>query len=51
MQKIPYMLVVGQKEKDSGKLAIRTRDGKVEENISIDDFIARVNKEIKGRAC
>jgi len=50
MQKIPYMLVVGQKEKDSGALAIRTRDGKVEENISVDDFIARARKEIETRA-
>ena len=50
MQKIPYMLVVGQKEKESGKLAIRTRDGKVEENVSVDDFIARVKKEITERS-
>ena len=51
MQKIPYMLVAGQKEKEGGKLAIRTRDGKVEENVSVDDFIARVRTEIKERSC
>ncbi|MCX6770911.1 MAG: threonine--tRNA ligase [Candidatus Micrarchaeota archaeon] len=51
MQKIPYMLVVGQKEKESGMLAIRTRDGKVEENIPVDIFIARVKKETGTRAC
>jgi threonyl-tRNA synthetase len=51
MRKIHYMLVVGQKEKDSGKLAIRTRDGKVEENVSVDSFIARVKKEIAERLC
>jgi len=49
MQKIPYMLVVGQKEKESGNLSIRTRDGKIEENVSIDGFIARVKKEADGR--
>jgi len=47
MEKIPYMLVIGQKEKDSGNFAVRTRDGKVEENIPIDSFIERVKKEIK----
>jgi threonyl-tRNA synthetase len=49
MEKIPYMLVVGQKEKDSGSLAIRTRDGKVEESVPLDAFIARVADEIKSR--
>ncbi len=47
MGKIPYMLVIGQKEKDSGALAIRTMDGKVEENVPIGSFIERVKKEIK----
>jgi len=51
LEKIPYMLVVGQKEKDSGNLIIRTLDGKQEENVSVDSFIARVKKEIKERIC
>ena len=51
LEKIPYMLVVGQKEKDSGSLVIRTLDGKTEENVLVDAFIARVAKEIKERAC
>ncbi|MFA6907910.1 MAG: threonine--tRNA ligase [Candidatus Micrarchaeia archaeon] len=51
LEKIPYMLVVGQKEKEGGSLVIRTLDGKQEENVSVDAFIARVAKEIKERAC
>ncbi|MCX6769123.1 MAG: His/Gly/Thr/Pro-type tRNA ligase C-terminal domain-containing protein, partial [Candidatus Micrarchaeota archaeon] len=51
LEKIPYMLVVGQKEKDSGNLVVRTLDGKQEENVLLEAFIARVKKEITGRAC
>ena len=50
MEKIPYMLVVGQKEKESGKLAVRTRDGAVEENVLIEEFMKKVEKEIETRA-
>ncbi len=50
LEHIPYMLVIGQKETTSGKLAVRTRDGKVENDIPIDLFIARVNDEIKSRS-
>jgi threonyl-tRNA synthetase len=50
LRKIPYMLVVGQKEAESGKLAVRTRDGKVEEGVPAADFIAKVKKEIETRA-
>ncbi|MEM4634186.1 MAG: threonine--tRNA ligase [Candidatus Anstonellaceae archaeon] len=49
MEKIPYMLVIGQKEKDSGKLAVRTRDGKVQEGVPIGEFIEKVKKEIAER--
>lgn len=50
MQKIPYMLVVGQKEKESGNLAVRTRDGKVEESVPLPDFISKVKREIDTRS-
>jgi len=50
LEHIPYMLVIGQKEKDSGKLAVRTRDGKVENDVPINLFISRVNDEIKSRS-
>jgi threonyl-tRNA synthetase len=38
---IPYMIVIGQKEVDSGILSIRSREGK-EEKIDIDSFIKSV---------
>ncbi|MEM4555045.1 MAG: threonine--tRNA ligase [Candidatus Anstonellaceae archaeon] len=46
LEKIPYMLVIGQKELESGRLAVRHRDGKIENDIPIDDFINRVKTQI-----
>lgn len=50
MQKIPYMLVVGQKEKESGKLAVRKRDGKITEGVPLSKFTADLKSEIEARA-
>ena len=50
LQYVPYMLVVGQKEKDSGNLAVRTRDGKVENDVPVASFIAKVKKGILERS-
>ncbi|MBE6349816.1 MAG: threonine--tRNA ligase [Spirochaetaceae bacterium] len=36
-EKIPYMLVVGQKEMDEGKVTIRFRDGRPQQTLSIEE--------------
>jgi threonyl-tRNA synthetase len=46
MQKIPYMLVVGQKEEEEGLVAVRSRFLGDEGQKSLDDFIAAVKEEI-----
>ena len=46
MQKIPYMLVVGDKEAESDSVAVRTRAGGDEGVMSVDDFMAKCLKEI-----
>ena len=47
LQKIPYMLVVGEKEASSDTVAVRSReDGDLGTN-TIDEFIEKVVKEIK----
>lgn len=38
IQKVPYLLVVGDQEMENGTLAVRTRDGKDLGTYSIDDF-------------
>jgi len=40
MQKIPYMLVIGDKEVDAGAVAPRTRDGKNMGSVPVEEFIA-----------
>jgi threonyl-tRNA synthetase len=44
--KIPYTIVIGEKEKASGKLAVRDRKGKQEFGVDFDKFVARLEKEI-----
>ena len=46
--KIPYLITVGDKETESNKLAVRTRDNKVD-FIEKKDFIEKVVNEIKNR--
>lgn len=49
LAKVPYMLVVGEKEMQEGKVAIR-RQGKGDLGVkSIDEFIPEIKKEIKER--
>jgi len=47
MQKIPYIIVVGDKEMNSNELAIRIRGQKEIENIDIDTFIEKIKKELR----
>ncbi|NMC80709.1 MAG: threonine--tRNA ligase [Chloroflexi bacterium] len=49
-QKIPYMLVVGDKEIENGQVALRLRSGENPGPIAVADFIAQAQQEIAGRA-
>ena len=42
--KVPYVIVIGDKEKDSGMLTVETRGEKIE-GITVADFVAKVAKE------
>lgn len=46
-QKIPYMVVVGEKEEKSESVAIRQRDNKKQEVMKLDEFAERIKKEIE----
>ena len=41
LEKIPYMLVIGDKEVETGTVSVRTRDGKNLGAIAVEDFIAK----------
>ncbi|MEE0204309.1 MAG: His/Gly/Thr/Pro-type tRNA ligase C-terminal domain-containing protein, partial [Oscillospiraceae bacterium] len=46
MQKIPYMLVVGDKEAEAGTVSVRTRNGGDMGAMELDAFIAQIQEEI-----
>ena len=45
-EKIPYMLIVGEKEKDSSSVSLRRRTGKQQDVMSVEDFINFTNQKI-----
>lgn len=47
MAKIPYMLIIGDKEKDSGQVTVRLRDGKNLPPMSIQEFADKVREEVQ----
>jgi threonyl-tRNA synthetase len=49
-RKIPYMLVVGQREADEGTVSIRLRDGKQLEAMKIEDFAVYALEKIESRS-
>ena len=49
MQKIPYMLVVGAKEEEEGKVSVRSRFAGDEGQKCLKDFLCYLKKEISGK--
>jgi len=49
LQKVPYMLVVGEKEVNEKKVSVRSRDNGEMGAMDIDAFIANVLKEVEER--
>ncbi len=47
--KIPYQIIIGDKERDSQTLTVEGRNDTKIENISVADFIAKIEKEISER--
>lgn len=49
LQKVPYLLVVGDREVAQGAIAVRDRKGKDLGPTGLDDFVARLGKEVTDR--
>jgi threonyl-tRNA synthetase len=49
MQKIPYMLVVGDREQEQGAVAVRLRSGEDLKTKSVDEFLALANQTIAAK--
>ena len=50
LRKIPYMLVVGQREQDSATVGLRERGVGDTGSVATDDFVARLAEETAGRS-
>jgi threonyl-tRNA synthetase len=46
LQKIPYLLVIGDREAENGAVAVRTRSGEDLGVMSVDEFIAMAQKQL-----
>jgi threonyl-tRNA synthetase len=50
LQKVPFMLVVGDKEAEAGKVNVRTRGREKTEDMSTEEFSVTIRKLIATRA-
>ena len=50
LQKVPYMLVVGDREAESGEASVRLRSGDDLGAMPVDDIVARIRKEVEARS-
>ncbi|MAK70937.1 MAG: threonine--tRNA ligase, partial [Idiomarinaceae bacterium] len=49
LKRVPYLLVVGDKEVEAGEVAVRTRGGEDLGKMPLEDFIAKVEDEVRTR--
>ena len=49
MQRVPYLLVVGDREVESGSVAVRTREGEDLGSMTVDDFIMMARERVEAR--
>ncbi|KKP77555.1 MAG: Threonine-tRNA ligase, partial [Candidatus Nomurabacteria bacterium GW2011_GWC2_35_35] len=50
VQKIPYLIIIGDREKGSKKLTVEGRNDKKFENISTEEFLTKLKKEIEEKS-
>jgi threonyl-tRNA synthetase len=50
LEKIPWLLIVGPKEVESGTVSVRTRDGNDRRGVTVDDFVAEARDAVRSRS-
>ena len=50
LEKVPYMLVIGQREIEANSVAVRQRDGQDLGALSFDEFLAKVKEQINTKS-
>ncbi len=49
VDRVPYMVIIGQKEMDEGTVSIRSRDTAQTETMSLEAFVEKITTEIRDR--
>ena len=49
IQRVPYLLVVGDREMEAGQVAVRTRTGEDLGAMSIDEFVSRLGEDVASK--
>jgi threonyl-tRNA synthetase len=49
LQKVPFLLVVGDKESETGRVNVRTRGKEKTEDMPVAEFVEKISKLISGR--
>ena len=49
IDRVPYMLVVGQKEEEDGTVSVRSRDTGETVTMPLDEFVEKLDREIRDR--
>ena len=49
LEKVNYILTIGDKEVEAKTLAVRTREGKIEFGVAVNDFVKSLKEEIEQR--
>jgi threonyl-tRNA synthetase len=47
MQRVPYLLVVGDREMEQGEIAVRSLSGEDLGSMKVDAFISRIQSQIQ----
>lgn len=49
VDRVPYMLIIGQQEEENGTISVRNRDTAETITMPLDEFVAKITAEIKNR--
>jgi threonyl-tRNA synthetase len=49
-QKIPYMLIIGDKEVEAGTVSLRKRDGSQQNHLPVEEFVALASERVSTRS-
>jgi threonyl-tRNA synthetase len=50
LEKLPYILVVGDADVDAGTVGVNPRGGEVERGVAVDEFLTRLVAEVASKS-